>query len=201
MNVGTSPPDDGTDPIGPGAGPQLLDDGGEERKGAEDNRVSVHVAARTATRLEEAERELDRLRQRVAELEGEIADRDAALATQRRAHEIERALVEAGAIDVEAASLLVASMLGEPGDDDDDTGGAGTSVADIVEGLRSDRPYLFARSGSGSADGSPTGRWARSAPMAATSDSDAAMVAAAQDAAAHGDRRALLRYLRMRRGV
>lgn len=117
------------------------------------------------------------LLQRVQALEEEAARaRDWARESDLR-RRIETALQEAGAVDVETASLLVERAIA--GVDEPDVEGA-------VSALRTGKGWLFA---------SPSAVGALHAPAGEGSD-DAALAARA---AARGDRRALLRYLRLRR--
>lgn len=133
-----------------------LDDGG---------RPCAEVAAELA-----AENEM--LRGRVAELES-------ALAGVERRFELERALSDAGVIDLETA-LAVA----------DGRVASGEAVPSIVSELVASKPFLFrvARSpGRGSASGG------------AAVGSESSLSGLADEARKTGDRRALTRYLRKRR--
>jgi hypothetical protein len=169
---------DGTDQ------PPASDGGGEGGGGDADPRVPVQVATRTAGRLEEAEAELERLRTRIAELEAQLKEKDEAIDAIETRRRIDTAVSAAGAVDIEAAALLTAVAI--EGVEDADIEGA-------VAELRSEKPFLFASSGGvrGAAAGSSM------APAAAREG----VTHAAAEAAATGDRAALLRYLRMRRGV
>lgn len=130
---------------------------------------------------EEAEEEIGALEERVAELEAALeaarADAARALAEAELGRAIERELTRAGAVDLEAATLL----LGPPPD--------AAGVAGAVRALRDRKPALF--------------RAATPAPGAsmgpAGHDDDLDDLASA--ARRTGDRAALLRYLRRRRAV
>lgn len=112
------------------------------------------------------------LRERVAELES-------ALAGVERRFELERALMDAGVIDLETALAVSGTRL------DSDLGPAA-----IVSELVASKPFLFrvARSaGRGSASGG------------ASAAAGSSLTSLADEARTTGDRRALTRYLRRRR--
>lgn len=95
---------------------------------------------------------------------------------------IERSLAQAGAIDTEALALLVESRL--EGDDD-------TTPQRVIAQLQRERPALFRATPRASAI-SP-GHPSQGAPGHAGVDR------AREEARATGDRRALMKYLRLRR--
>lgn len=128
---------------------------------------------------EEAEEKVAALEERVAELEAALetarADAARALAEAEIGRAIERELTRAGAIDLEAAALLLeapADAAGVPG---------------AVRALRDRKPALF-RPAPGAAGASMS--------PAAPDDELADLASAARRT---GDRAALLRYLRRRR--
>lgn len=133
-------------------------------------------------RAEEAEAGLASARSRVSELEATLsASREALDASERRA-EIERELARSDAIDLEAARLLTEAAVA--GMDDPD-------VASAIAELRTRKPHLFApRRRRPSAMGA----------MAEPAPRERGAEAAAAEARATGDRRALLEYLRAKRG-
>jgi hypothetical protein len=126
------------------------------------------------------------LEARVAELEGKLAECERLLAAGREAldaserkRRIERELAEEGAVDLETAALLTeAAVTGMPEPD----------IAAAVSELRRRKPFLFRREA------------ARSAMGAEAGPEEPGLEEAAGAARASGDRRALLGYLRMRRG-
>lgn len=121
------------------------------------------------TALADARRELDSLR--------------TALETAERRRQIERALAEADAIDLETAALLTEAAVSQMDEAD---------INAAVGELKRRKPFLFAR------------RTPRSTVMAprAQHDARAEHLAGAREAAAStGDRAALLRYLRLRRSA
>lgn len=128
---------------------------------------------------------------KVNELVGTLARTREALDAAERRHQIDLALVEADAVDLETARLLTEVAVGQMDDRD---------VELAVRELRQRKPFLFkggAKAGSGPARASRHvgAMGARSAAQA-----PAALKNFANEAAATGDRAALLRYLRARRG-
>jgi len=132
---------------------EAMEEGGEES--------AAQVEAMQAS-LEEAQRELKR-------------------SESRRV--IELALVEAGALDVEAARVLIEHGMGEGQGE-----GEAADAPALVEALKSRRPYLFRRR--------PAGASALSARLEETRSG---LEQAAEEALRTGDTGALLRYLRLRR--
>lgn len=120
------------------------------------------------TALAEARRELDTLK--------------AALDTAERRRAIERALLEADAIDLETASLLTETAIASAATPD---------IPATIADLRRRKPFLFAR------------RAARPTAMAPSTPLPAPdpLAASRQAAATTGDRTALLRYLKLRRSA
>lgn len=142
--------------------------------------VSAEALERRAT---EAEAKLGEAQSRLSELEESLAkSREALDAAERRA-EIERELARADAIDLEAARLLTEAAVAEMEDPD---------VSSAISELRKRKPHLFS---------SRSGR--RTSAMGAIADPaprGRATEEAAAEARATGDRRALLEYLRAKRG-
>ena len=157
-----------------------------------ESRVPVQVAMRTAERLEETEAEIERLLARIAALEAELEAAVGASASIERAHAIERAAVDAGAVDVETVALLVSSAM--------EAGEAG-SASEAVSALASSKPFLFTAApapppGNSSFAAAPSSPRGGSSPGAAPP-----LALAAEEAGRTGDRAALLRYLRLRRNA
>ena len=118
---------------------------------------------------------------RTAQLERELADVRAALAESERMRLMHAALLEARAVDVDAAAALVREALGEAGN-----AGIGAAVRD----LKRRKPHLFRAV---PATGSMAAAIGAPGSGATTADDLAAA------ARATGDRRTLLDYLRARR--
>lgn len=121
----------------------------------------------------------DQLRARDAEL---TDMRDRASRLERRGA-IERGLARAGAIDTESLALLVESRL--EGDDD-------ATPQRVIAQIQRERPALFRASSARASAMSPS-HPSQGAPGRAVVDR------AHDDARATGDRRALMKYLRLRR--
>jgi hypothetical protein len=121
----------------------------------------------------------EQLKQRVQELELQIADRDKQSEKETLVRTLDAELSSAHAIDVEAARLLaLASLEGENADV--------REVARVVRELRERKPRIF----------ETTRREGSMGPMR-SSGSDVEL--AAERAMETGNRRALLEYLRLRR--
>jgi hypothetical protein len=172
----------------------LLGSGGE---GDGDEGVPSRVAARTAARLGAAQQEIEELKRRLEAAEAALAERDASIDDLEHRHRLEKLLIEAGAIDLEAATLLAMVATGDAGADRGG-GGAGGSALDaeaVVEALREQRPFLFERRSSRRSGAGMAG-----AGLAQEHAGLGSLERAAEEAASSGDRGALLRYLRLRRG-
>ncbi len=120
------------------------------------------------------------LKQKLAQTEQLLSQAREALDAAERKRQIERELWQEGAVDVETASMLTeAAVAGmKPGD-----------VRVAIADLKKRKPFLFRTAparGSGVMGGQSVGDY---------------LVAAAAEARESGDRRALLRYLRLRRGA
>jgi hypothetical protein len=161
--------------------------------------VPAHVALRCAERAEAAEERAESLQARVQELESSLAASRAEVERLGVEREMDAALSGAGVVDAETARLLASAVMER---------GECSCASEAVEMLRETKPFLF--TGDSSAAGS--GSAASAAPGPGAGMSGAAMsglghgggslaeaLAAAEEAAATGDRRALLRYLRLRR--
>lgn len=185
-------PDDTIDPIDPGgdtappipppdAPPESPTESAETTDSAEapasnEQRVPLSELLRARQRAEQAEARAAQLSERVSELESTLAQTREALDAVERRQRIDRALMEADAHDLESARLLTEVALGA---------GEDTEIDAAVADLRRRKPFLF------------RSRSARAAP--ASQRATDALSTAAEHAARTGDRRALLRYLELRR--
>lgn len=147
-------------------------------------------------RAAEAEQELEEAQRRLAEVERELGAAKAMVQELELAQEIDAQLVRAQAVDVETARLLVQNQLGQMESPD---------VGRAVSEVRASKGFLFATA-DGMAGGVSVGRGtAHGLSASATSGLSASSAhlidQAAEEARRSGDRRALLRYLRIRRGV
>ncbi len=129
----------------------------------------------------ELEQKLTELQSKYDQAQSALEETRKQLETTERRQEIDRALMEADTIDLEAARLLTQVAIGVMDEAD---------VKAAVGELRKNKPYLFRRTAV--AGGGVMAARPRSNPGAALTD-------AAHCAAASGDRRDLLRYLRLRR--
>lgn len=173
--------DDGKNPGGfGGGGSGIGEPGGGEGTDGGRGADTLNAAALTGTaHADDCERRATTAEQKVAELEGRLAQAREALDAVERRHAIDMALVEADAIDLESARLLTELAVSQMSEKD-----VGLAVSD----LRRRKPFLF-RERSGATLGAAMG--AHVAPPN--------LAEAARDEAKSGDRRALLKYLRARR--
>lgn len=118
---------------------------------------------------------------RVGELEKELAGAKAALVESERKRSVQTALIDARAVDVDAAGALVEQALGGEGK---------VTIDQAVRDLKRRKPHLFV-------SGAP----ATGAMGAHVQPTTNGLADLAESAAATGDRRRLLRYLRARRGA
>lgn len=151
------------------------------------NGAPADAARAWKARAEEAEKLAAELSERIAELEAQLEEAGAGMRATTRRQAIERELGGAGAVDLETALMLVEAALGALEDPD-----APEAVGLAVRHVRSRKPFLFAPAAP------------RPAPGVAMSPTDERpedrLGALASGARASGDRGALLRYLRQRRG-
>lgn len=147
----------------------------EQNETNTDNDLREALAERTQMAHDLA----DQLRVRDAQL---TDLRDRANRLERRGS-IERGLAQAGALDTESLALLVESRL--EGDDD-------ATPQRVIAQLQRERPALFRASSARASAMSPS-HPSQGAPGRAVVDR------AHDDARATGDRRALMKYLRLRR--
>ena len=147
-----------------------------------DKLVPVTEAIRYRRRAQQAEQRLGDLERELGELRSAYDASQEAITALERRERIDALLTESDTVDLEAARLL--TEVAVAGMDEPDVGAA---VAD----LRRHKPYLFDRGGVGlpSAMG----------PREPEHNNPDPAADAADQARATGDRRDLLRYLRMRR--
>lgn len=151
---------------------------GEER--LPERMVRVTEAIRYRRRAQAAEKQLEELAGKLREAEAQLAHSRREIGRLERQQKIDRLLAESGAIDLEAARLLTEAAV--EGMDEPD-------VEAAVEDLRRHKPYLFRQRGPlrlAMGPRSPSG-WQERAEDAAA------------EARMSGNRRDLLRYLRLRR--
>lgn len=135
-----------------------------------------------ATRSEEA---ASASTARANELEATLAQARAEAEAVRRGREIDQELIEGGAVDLETTRLLAEAAVARMERPD---------IAAAVRELKRRKPFLFR----GMGIGAPT---AARFPDDGAPKSNGSIDDASEEARTSGDRMALLRYLRMKRGV
>lgn len=148
---------------------------------AANRRVPLSELLRERRRAQDAEARATQLEQRVTELEGALTEARETLDSVERRHRIDLALMESDAVDLETARLLTEMTVSQMPDADVDA---------AVNELRRRKPFLF---------GARPPAISSAAMGGYASSGLSAAEVAANEAAASGDRRALLRYLRARR--
>lgn len=160
-------------------GGQPLGGGGEQAVDAA--RVPISEELVWKSRAEEAEEKAAALERQLARLQQNLDEANAAVEAGEIRRQIERELTESDALDLEACCMLTEAAVSQMEEPD---------VALAVRDLRKRKPFLF-QGQSGSAHG------ATMVPAGAAVDELGEM---ADRARSSGDRAALLRYLRQRRG-
>lgn len=148
----------------------------------DDKVVPLSELIRVRKRAQDAEAQASALQSRVVELEKVLAETRSAVDAIERRQQIDLALLEADAMDLESARLLTELALGQMDDAD---------VHAAVSELKHRKPFMFNTKRS-------RGVSAMSGTQRQAVDS---LADVAQEATRTGDRRALLRYLQIRRGA
>lgn len=144
-----------------------------------DKLVPVGEAIRYRKRAQTAEQQLGELHDRFAQLQSQLDESQQTITSLERRQKIDALLTDSDAIDLEAARLLTeisVSQMDEP------------DVSAAVDDLRRQKPYLFRQRRNG-----------HDSAMSPRVDPPSTQTLAAERAAATGDRRDLLDYLRLRR--
>jgi hypothetical protein len=152
-----------------------------DRPGAGGRLVPVTESIRYRRRAQAAEAKARELEAKFAQTQRELEQARKQVEAVERRQRIDQLLVESDAIDLEAARLLTEAAVSLMDEAD---------VEAAVRELRRKKPYLFRQRGSVS--GGPMSARSRQGARRDLGD-------AAETAAMSGDRRDLLRYLRMRR--
>jgi chromosome segregation ATPase len=152
-----------------------------EAPAEQDKLVPVTEAIRYRKRAQAAEQQLGDLQAQLNEAQQRFEQAEQTIDSLERRQRIDALLAEADAIDVDAARLLTEAAVQTMDEPD---------VAEAVQDLRRHKPYLF-HPDSTSSDGLAL------APQIEGNDDPLAQ--AAEQAQHSGDRRDLLRYLRLRR--
>lgn len=179
-----SDPRSGGDTGGDGGG------GEPSEASAVDRTVRVDELQDVRERAESAEQRADELEDQVRSLEGELVSAQQQLASLERRAEIDRELSRASAVDLETAGLLAELALHEMDEPD---------VSAAVAEMRRSKPYLFEGAGSFGGRAGMSGGSAMSVGADAETGTRRVLDSVADQARSSGDRRELLRYLRMKR--
>ena len=149
--------------------------------GAPRNPSPGEIADATLTaRAERAERQAAELEARLTQAHDDLETARAALIERDRAHDLDLALSAAGAVDLDTARLLAQRAALEAPDAD---------PTDLITRLAREKPFLFRR------------RAHPASAMAPMPDNPNPLLTSTRQAAAAGDRTALLDYLRARRSA
>lgn len=163
---------------------QMTPDGAEASTEAQpdagEKRVPVSESIRYRRRAQNAEQQLEALQGEYEQISRQLEQTQRQLEQVERRQRIDQLLIESEAIDLEAARLLTEAAVEQMDQAD---------VDEAVTQLRRRKPYLFRRT-------SPISGGTLSPRLRGVS---VELDEAAADAAASGDRRDLLRYLRLRR--
>ncbi len=146
--------------------------------------VPVTEAIRYRKRAQAAENELDAIKGQLQDTSVELEQARQTVSALDRRQKIDRLLADSDAVDLEVARMLTEAaveMMDEP------------DVKIAIEDLKRHKPYLFRNKPQPLSPASPMAPRTRD-PLNRTTTH------AAQVAATTGDRRDLLRYLRLRRG-
>jgi predicted nucleic acid-binding Zn-ribbon protein len=142
--------------------------------------VPVAESIRYRRRAQAAEQQLVDLQQAMTDMEQQLQDANQTITSLERRQRIDAMLLEADAIDIEAARLLTEAAVAEMPDRD---------VSEAIEDLRQHKPYLFAQH-------TPA---ALTMPAQPHEETATPLNRAASQAKSTGHRQDLLAYLRLRR--
>ena len=145
--------------------------------------VPVTEAIRYRKRAQTAEQQLEALKGQLQDSQVELEQARQSLTALDRRQRIDQILAESDAIDLEVARLLTEAAVADMDEPD---------IKLAIEDLQRHKPYLFRHRNNGSTTGSAMTARPRDGLNTTTQH-------AARQAAATGDRRDLLKYLRLRR--
>ena len=165
--------------------PGILDTQVEEVK-----RVPVIEAIRYRKRAQAAEKQVEDLQEQLALVEEHLHETKVQIDDAQRDQEIHQALVDAGAMDVDTARLLVQKVLDEG---TGDSGGCG--IEEVVRVVRERKPFLFRADSTESNNSAVMGGHLR--PL--HTQRATPLHHAASEARHSGRKQDLLRYMRLRR--
>jgi len=169
---------------------------GEELNQSQVTRPPVSPEHEWRARAIAAEDGLKKAQEALAQLQSQFDEHKAQASASERRRQIGAAATQASALDVDLVVMLVEAQLAQTPDAD---------VQRVVADLKRNKPFLFANDpGSRTTPTTPTAptpTTAAGAAVSAAASASDALLRKADEARATGDRRALLGYLRARRGV
>ncbi len=172
------------------AGEQVVDSSSINQPSAEqaaegikesEGRGPVAQAMRYRKRAQQAEQELAMVKSKLDEMQSQLSASKQTIDQLERRQRIEAELAEEEALDVEAARLLTEVAVQQMREPD---------VKLAVADLKRHKPWLFGQKRGATAGAMPARKMSAQVPEA---------LVAAEKAASTGDRRDLLRYLKLRR--
>ncbi|MBI1190683.1 MAG: hypothetical protein GC200_08410 [Tepidisphaera sp.] len=149
--------------------------GGSDGGGSASTAQSVQAAGDSAEQGTDIVAKIAALEAKLAAVETLVREAVAAFSSAEKSRQLDQELAAAGAVDLPTAAALLGPAVQ-----------AGTAAAAAVASLKQSKPFLFRKPQASSAMGAASKR----DPLAAL----------AEQALATGDKRALLDYLRARRG-
>lgn len=164
--------------------PDRTDDpveGGGRLVERDEKRVPVTEAIRYRKRAQEAEREREELASSLEELRSALDESRSMLIESERRRHVDAALTELRSVDLETARVMLEGSV--EGEQDEE------SIRRAAAELKRKKPFLFRSSGA------PTGGSMGGRPRQGAR----ALETRAREASETGDRKALMRYLRVRR--
>lgn len=158
---------------------------GEEEQRCPGLRAWIAEAGRLRVETQKHQEHIRELEAQAASLNEQLAQAREAIDHVEKRHQIDMMLVESDAVDIESARLLAELAVQQmPGKD----------IRAVIDDLRRRKPVLFRARQAPAATPGPM------SPASRAVSGDALLESAAEEAAITGDRNALLRYLRARRG-
>jgi hypothetical protein len=146
--------------------------------------TALSDAKRYRKRAQAAEKQVEELKATLAEREQKLSDAEKSLTQQQRRQQIDHALINAGALDIEMARQLAEAALAQAPEGD---------ITAAIDELKRAKPFLFRQNSASPGSG------AMSAADDSPSPRNAQLHRAASSALETGKRSDLLRYLRLRR--
>ena len=161
-----------------------------ESRSEEMKLVPVSEAIRYRKRAQAAEKQVEELKGQLTHVEEHLCETKKQIDDARAEQEVRLALIDADAVDVETARLLVQNML-----DENAEGEGNPDIGQIVRTIRERKPFLFRTERSVQDNGSVMGGHLRPQQIHRATP----LHHAASEARNSGRRQDLLRYMRLRR--